>query len=144
MEVDLYDSKNQTYWTDPELGYFGAQAVTTNGYVSSLPPTTFQPLPQPQVLYWTPPKQPPKVIKPEPEIVKPEPVRSYIAYQVFAFLVTVFCNCVFGAVAWVLAREYFSLLAKSNDVIPPNFQCQMTSAMFEKVASVLVYVWFRQ
>jgi hypothetical protein len=106
MEVDLYNSRNQSYWSDPELGQFGAQAVSTNGYVSSYPPpATFQPLPQPQVVYWTPPKQQPKVVKPAPEIVKPEPVKSYVAYQVFAFIVTVFCNCVFGAVAWVLARE---------------------------------------
>jgi hypothetical protein len=115
MELDFYNRNNQTYWSDPEAGQFGAQAVSTNGYVSSYSPAPFggvryiTPLPKSQVFYWTPPilpvKEQPRAIEPVPVIVKPEPVRSYLTYQVFAFIVTVFCNCIFGTIAWVLARK---------------------------------------
>jgi hypothetical protein len=111
MEVDIYNNKNQTYWTDPEVGQFGAQATSAYGYVSFYPPTPFggvryiQPPQRPQVFYWSPPQQQPKVIEPAPKTVTPEPVTSYLFYEVFAFIVTVFCNCVFGTIAWVLARK---------------------------------------
>lgn len=116
MEVDIYNNKNQTYWSDPDVGQFGAQAVSASGYASFYPPAPFggvryiQPLPRPQVFYWTPPQKQPKAIepapKPAPKPVKPElACTSYVFFEVFAFMVTVFCNCVFGTIAWVLARK---------------------------------------